>query len=82
MANCFAHDVRDLPVIRESPQSALGKNQIAVDRDLEDPVLALDQLDRGSKLVLQLSRQPGGPRLVISNYAVFDCNFHVRLRTP
>ena len=82
MANCFAHDVRDLPVVRESSQSALGEHQVAVDRDLEDPVLALDQLNRGSKLVLQLGRQPGGPRLVISNHAVFDRNIHVRLRTP
>ena len=76
MANCFAHDVRDLPVIRESPQSALGKNQIAVDRDLEDPVLALDQAHIRAKLVAQLSRQPGGAWLVVSNDAIFNGDVH------
>jgi len=71
--------VRDFPLFRESAESALGKQEISIHRDLEDPVLALDQLDRGSKLVIQLGRQPGGPRLVISNNAVFDRNFHTLL---
>lgn len=42
----------NLPIVGESAESALGKHQIPIHRDLEDPVLALDQLDRGSKLML------------------------------
>jgi len=71
--------LRDFPVVRKSSQGTLGKYEISIHRDLEDPVLTLDQLDCGSKLVIQLGRQPGGPRLVISNNAVFDRNIHTLL---
>jgi hypothetical protein len=74
-----ANGFQNLPVVRKSSQSALREHQFAVDRDLEDPVLALYQLNRGCKLALQLGRQPGSPRLIISNNAVLDRNVHAHL---
>ena len=74
-----ANGLRDLAVIGEPAERSLGEHKIPVDRNLEDPVLALYQLNRGCKLALQLSRQPGSPRLVVSNNAVLDRNIHAHL---
>jgi len=79
MANTFPNDPRNLAVIGEPAERSLGEHQVALDRDLEDPVLTLDQLNPSPELVLQLGRQPGGPRLVISNNAVLDRNIHAHL---
>ena len=78
-ANTFPNDPCHLPVVGESAEGTFREHKIPIHRDLEDPVLALDQLNRGTKLVLQLSCQPGSPRLVVSNYAVFDRNIHTLL---
>jgi hypothetical protein len=70
--NSFRH----LSVIRESAERPLGKNQISIDHDLEDPVRTFDEVGRGFKLAIQFGRQPGGPRFVVSIHAIFDRNIH------
>jgi hypothetical protein len=70
--NSFRH----LSVIRKSAKRPLRKHHLAVDDDLEVPVRALDEGGRGRKLSVQFGRQPGGPRLIVSNHAVFDRNIH------
>jgi hypothetical protein len=62
----------DFAVVGESADTTLREHEIAVGHDLEDTVLAFNQLDGAPELGLQLGRQPGGPRLVVSNSAVFD----------
>jgi len=57
----------------------LREDECAVDLDLEDAVLALDQARVRSKLSLELGRQPGGTWLVVSNNAVFDRDVHLIL---
>jgi hypothetical protein len=66
------NDPGNLAVIRESPNAALREHQVPVDRDFENTVFTLDQLDSIPELRLQLGRQPGGPRPVVSDSAVFD----------
>jgi len=56
---------------------ALREDQRSVDFDLEDTVFALYQACVRSELVFQLSRQPGGAWLVVSNDAIFDGDIHV-----
>ncbi len=53
------------------------EDQLPIDLDLEDTVFALDQARVRAELVAQLSRQPGGAWLVVSNNAVFDGDIHV-----
>lgn len=56
----------------------LGKDQLAVHRDLEQAAGGLDQLNFRLRVrLLQLSRQTGGSGLVVSNNAVLDCYMHV-----
>jgi len=50
---------------------------LSINLDLEDTVLALDEPSVGSELALQLGRQPGGARLVVSNDAVLDADIHL-----
>jgi hypothetical protein len=58
----------------------LGEEQFAVHGHLEHPARARDETDfRLGKLLLQLSRQTGGSRLVISDDAVFDDHAHALL---
>ncbi len=77
-----ADDPVDLTLVREASQPALGEHQLAVHLHLEDAVFALDEPGPGPEFPLQFGRQPGGPRLVISNHAVFNRYVHVYLRAP
>jgi hypothetical protein len=64
-------DRLDLAWVRETTDPELRKHQVAVD--------APDQARLDAELPLQLGRQPGGPRLIISLAAVLDRDVHVTL---
>lgn len=53
------------------------KDEFAIERYLENAAGALDQFDGCLRIVAQnLGLQPGGPRLVVSDEAVFDFDVH------
>jgi hypothetical protein len=57
--------------------SVLGEDEIAVNLDIEDAAAASYQPRRGTGDLLQLGRQPGSPRLVVSLTAIFDRDIHL-----
>ncbi len=59
-------------IVGKASELSLRENEVPVHHDFEDTVLAFDQLDLAPELRLQLGRQPGGPRAIVSNPAVFD----------
>ena len=73
-----SHDPLHLPRIRKPAHPELRKHEIAVDPDVEDPATALDQARLEVEFSLQLGRQPGSPRQVVSLDAVFDSDIHLR----
>jgi hypothetical protein len=70
------------------PKLRLLEDGRAVGDDLEPTAARRDQLDRGVwKPLLNLGRQPGSPRFVASEGAVFDrdvhrCEVGERIRVP
>jgi len=52
----------------------LGEDQLVVDGDLEDAAAAPDELRLEAEPALNLRRQTGGARVVVSHCAVFDTN--------
>ena len=61
-----------------SPHFLLGKNRLSVYRHFEDAAARLDQPDiRVGICLLQLSRQTGGSRVIVSNYAILDGYTHL-----
>ena len=72
--------MRHLTRLGVTAQLALGKDQPAVDTHFKDPAAALTERDGGAELPLELRRQTGGARLVVSNHAVEDLDVHRRLR--
>jgi hypothetical protein len=58
--------------LREAAKLLLGEDQVVADGDLEDPAAALDEPGLKSELLLDLSRQTGGTRVVVSSDAVLD----------
>jgi hypothetical protein len=74
--------VLDLARHGEAPGSLLGEDEIAVDADVEDTARALDQLGPDAELALQLVRQTGGAREIISNQAVLDGDPFGHFQTP
>ena len=44
--------------------------------DVEDPAVPFDQLCLDSQLLLDKSRQTGGPGIVVSDLAEFDGDLH------
>src|SRR5205823_10132112 len=54
----------------------LGENALAVDSDVEDAAAAADDLRLDAELFLDLSRQTGGSREVVSNAAVINSYLH------
>ncbi len=65
-------DRGDLARFRKPTQGALGVDQLVVEIDLEHPSRTFDQLGLNAKVVSNFSRQTGGSRLVVSDYAVLD----------
>src|SRR5438132_8790779 len=57
----------------------LRVDSLVVDRHIEDPATAANQLAVDSKLFLDFRRQTGGARKIVSNAAVVDSNFHIVL---
>jgi len=73
------HDLSRLGVTAER---ALRKDEIAVHRYLEHPAGRRHQADlRFREQLLQLSRQTGGSRLVISDDTILDYDAHAHLLT-
>jgi hypothetical protein len=54
----------------------LREDHLSVELDVEDAIIALDQARLYGELLLNLGRQTGGLRQVVSAYAVFDRDFH------
>lgn len=71
-ADLFCDQAFHFAVLGKAPEGLLGEQRLAVEADLEDPVLALDQLRIEAETLLQFGRQTGGSGLVVSNDAVFD----------
>jgi hypothetical protein len=66
----------DLARFWKATDLSFGEHETTIDDDLEDTVLALDQSGVGAELALELCRQPGGTRFVVSNNAVLDADIH------
>ena len=64
--------VDDLALAREAPFLLLGEERLVVGGDDEDAAGAADELGVDAELFLDLGRQTGGPREVVSNAAVVD----------
>jgi len=62
----------DLAGLREPACLPLGEHQLAVHLDVEDAARPLDELRRDADLLLDLCRQTGGARIVVSDGAVLD----------
>ena len=71
-------EVRNLLVGRETIESGLREDQVALDGDLESPTAALDELDlRVREDGRDLGGQTGRLRSVVSLHAEFDRDVHV-----
>jgi hypothetical protein len=73
------NDPLDFSGVWKSSKSRLGEDEIAVNLDIEDAAASSDQPRRCTGDLLQLGRQPGSPRLVVSLTAVFDRDIHFSL---
>jgi hypothetical protein len=62
----------DLAGLRETAGLLLGEQELVVDRDLEDSAAAFEELGPEAELRLDLVRQTGGTRVVVSDGAVLD----------
>jgi hypothetical protein len=72
--------LQNLCRLRVTAEGFLGEHEVAVHGDLEDAAGGRNQPDLGvGYVLLQLSRQTGGSRLVVSDDAVFDDHAHARL---
>ena len=65
-----------IPVVREEAGLRLGVDFVAVGVNIEDAAAPADQLRFDAGLLLDVSRQTGGPRTVVSLHAVLDGHFH------
>lgn len=54
----------------------LGEHARTVDEHIEDAAAAFDQVARYTHCLLDLGRQTGGPRKVVSTDAVMDLDLH------
>lgn len=73
----FANQADDFTRACMAPEGALGEHQGLVDSHLKRAPRGRDEVHDGLREgLLQLGRQTGGPRLVVSNYAVFDRDLH------
>jgi hypothetical protein len=64
--------LHDLAGLGEAPGLFLGEDQLVAERDVEDAARALDQVGLNAELALDLVRQTGGSRVVVSDRAVLD----------
>src|SRR5438270_6873286 len=68
--------IEDLFFGGETSLGVLVEEQLIVRRHFEDPAAAAHDLAVDAELFLDLSRQTGGSREVVSNAAVIDSNVH------
>ncbi len=67
----------DLTGLSVTPDLRLLEDRSAVSDNLEPPATRRHEFDlRVGKPLLDLGRQPGSPRFVVSDGAVFDGDFH------
>jgi hypothetical protein len=59
----------------------LGEEQISIHHDIEHAPVASNQSGFDAELSLDLGRQTGGPRVVVSNSAVCNRDVHARSST-
>jgi len=64
--------LKDFFGLRESTERLLGEDQLAVEDDLELSTHSLDEYDVDLAVLLDLGRQTGGPREIVSRDAVGD----------
>ena len=76
-----ADQAADFSVVGKAVQGTLGEDQLAVDGNLEHTTARGDELAFNLERFLQLGRQTGGARLVVSLTAVFDLDPHRRSHT-
>src|SRR6185436_19607078 len=62
----------DLAGLGEAPELLLGEDQPVVDSDFKDASGATDQLRLYAEFALQVFRQTGGSRVIVSHPAVVD----------
>jgi hypothetical protein len=62
----------DLAGMRKAAGLLLGEDQLVADGDLEDSAGSFDELGFDAELLLDLLRQTGGARKVVSDSAVLD----------
>lgn len=77
----FFDESGNLAIGRKSPRLLLGVDQLTVQHDIEDAVVTLNQLRLYlvAEGLLQLGRQTGGLRKVVSPSAVCDLDVHALL---
>jgi len=69
----------DLAGLREPACLPLGEHQLAVHLDVEDAARPFDELGLDAGLLLDLCRQTGGARIVVSDGAVLNGDGHTLL---
>lgn len=75
----LAQKRQNLIVLRKTPDLVLREDASAVDFDVEDAVLALDEPGFDTELAANCGRQTGGLGQVVSRYAVGDGDPHRKL---
>jgi hypothetical protein len=73
----FFQQGKHLPGFRVPPQPEFGEDERPGSGDFKCTTRTLHQLDFGVRVFLSdLSRQTGGPRLVVSSHAVLNSDLH------
>jgi hypothetical protein len=66
----------DFGGLGEAAVAVLGEDELAVGDDVEDAVIALEELRLDAERLPDVGRQTGGPRQIVSAYAVLDGDVH------
>ena len=74
-----AQRLQNLSVIRKAARAVLGVDQRPIGSYIEDAAAAFDELRLYAQLLGNFGRQTGGPRQIVSAYAVLDRDAHVGL---
>jgi hypothetical protein len=77
-SSLLAHQLDDLAGLREAAGPVFGVDQLAVDLHVEHAAAAGHEFGFDVEGFLELSRQTGGFRFVVSNRAVRDADVHRR----
>jgi hypothetical protein len=63
-------------MFRKAPDAVFGKNQLAIDDDIELPGLTNGQFRRGIESIFNFRRETHGFGFVVSNVTINDFDFH------